>query len=405
MKPRLPVVVILCASFAGAVGIGWLFGLPELTALAVGSAAVALLCGSHLTWGPPVPRTEATASPRAVRRGEPARLELRLSNPSSSRTRPITLAGGFGPAGRGSIAIGAIAPQESTALAIEVPTAHRGVFGFGPLELRTSDPLRVWKRITSQPTTTLLVVHPRVHTLPGLFHRGTDQLGTGRPAAAIQRGPDAEVDLAGLRPYVPGDDLRRIHWRTSARRNQPHVVQVEPPLGPAPVVVLVDTRAGSCGSERFELTVEAAASICAAAIDGGMPVRLTTTGGTGAHYPATPSGLSDALDLLAALGQGQAGDPRTQLRQLDASTRSVFVCTGDPAVARDPAVTRDARVVCWDGSAALGAALGAGVGAGVDAGIGAGVDAGIGAGVGEAIRSGVTDGTRGVARGVERGEQ
>ncbi len=353
MTPRLRVVVLFACSIVAAIGLGWLFGLPELSALAVAGAAVAALCGAHLAWGPSLPGTDASVSPRSVGRGDPAHLELHLSNPTGSRSRPVRIAGGFGPAGKGSVAIGGIEPQRSTALAIEIPTERRGVFGFGPLELRSADPLRMWNRVTSRPIAAILVVQPLVHPLPGLFGQGPDRIGSGRPTAAMHRGPDAEVDLAGLRPYVPGDDLRRIHWRTSARRNQPHVVQVEPPLGPAEVVVLVDTRTAACGPQRFEYAVEASASICAAAIRSGRPVHLTTTAGTGADHPATPEGLAQALEDLARVGQHPVGDPRTRLRRIGAGAHSMFVCTGDPAVADDPEVTTGAAVVCWDGSVPL----------------------------------------------------
>jgi uncharacterized protein (DUF58 family) len=161
------------------------------------------------------------------------------------------------------------------------------------------------------------------------------------------------VDLVGLRPYVPGDDLRRIHWRTSARHNEPHVVQVEPPVGPASVVIVVDTRVDFCDPDRFELVVEAAASICSAANAAGRPIRILTTAGTDARFVATTEGLADLLDALARVAQGHDKDLGPVLAGLDAPDTQLVICTGNPGVADDPAIASDTLVVFWDGTTPL----------------------------------------------------
>jgi uncharacterized protein (DUF58 family) len=263
------------------------------------------------------------------------------------------VSGGFGTAGNRSVAVAGLRTQQATSATIDLPTTQRGVVHFGPLQLNATDPLQVWKRTSSRSLDTILVVRPRVHPLPGLFNGSGIRVGAGRPTAALRGGPDAEVDLVGLRPYVPGDDLRRIHWRTSARHNEPHVVQVEPPVGPASVVVVVDTRSGFCDPDRFELVVEAAASICSAANAAGRAVRIATAAGTGTRFAATPAGLSDALDALARVEQGHAPDLGSVLARLDAPDTQVVVCTGDPGVAGDPAMTAGTLVVCWDGTTPL----------------------------------------------------
>lgn len=353
MKPRFGILLGLYGCVLGAITLGWLFGLPELTALSVAAGALGLLCLFHLLLGPPLPRVDADVTPRAVQRGEPARLELHFTNSESARTRPIRVSGRFGTAGNGSVAVAGLRTRSATSITIDLPTPHRGVVQFGPLELDASDPLQVWKRTSSRSLDTMLIVRPRVHPLPGLFDGGGVRVGAGRPTAALRGGPDAEVDLVGLRPYVPGDDVRRIHWRTSARRNEPHVVQVEPPVGPASVVVVVDARSGFCDPERFELVVETAASICAAANAAGRLVRIVTTAGADTRFSATPTGLSDALDALARIRQGHTPALGSVLAGLDAPDTHVVICTGNPSVAGDTAITTGSLVVCWDGSTPL----------------------------------------------------
>lgn len=337
---------------------GWLFGLPELTALSVALGTVGLTSLLHLVAGPPVPRLDATVAPPAVTRGDTARLTLRFACTGPSRSRPVRVSGTFGTAGRGSVAVGALPVGHPMQVTMDLPTPHRGVVRFGPLHMHASDPLLVWKRTTSRSLDVVLVIRPRVHPLPGLFGRGGVRVGEGDPTAAVRGGPDAEVDLVGLRPYVPGDDVRRIHWRTSARRNEPHVVEVEPPVGPSSVVVIVDTRAGSCDPDRFELVVEAAASICSAACDAGRPLKLATTAGTESRFPATEQGLSDVLDSLARIEQGNTPGPGPLLDRIDAPATQVVICTGSPEVMHDPTMAEGPLLVCWDGSAPLKDAIG-----------------------------------------------
>lgn len=357
MRPRFGTLMGFCGCVLGAITLGWMFGLPELTALSVAVGAAGLLCLLHLLLGPPPPLLDANVSPRAVPRGDTARLELHFVNSGNAPTRPVRISGRVGPAGRASVAIAALQPRSATSITIEVPTPYRGVVRFGPLQLEASDPLQIWKRTSSQLLDTTLVVHPRVHPLPQLFKAGGVRVHEGGPTAALRGGPDAEVDLVGLRPYVPGDDVRRIHWRTSARRNEPHVVQVEPPTGPASVVVVVDTRSESCDPDRFELVVESAASVCAAAISAGRPVRIATTAGGDTRFSADPRGLSDALDELARVGQGHTPHLGAVLAGFDASEVQVVVCTGNPKVADDPEITAGSLLMCWDGITPLSDAI------------------------------------------------
>lgn len=354
MRPRPGTLAAVCASTVGSITLGWLFGLPELTALAVAGATVALLCLAQLHRGPAVPEVDATVTPPVTTRGLAARLTLRFSNTAGTQSRPVRISGRLGGAGTVSLAVGPLPPAGSTTVEFTVATPRRGVFRFGTVDVHSTDPLRLWRRETSQPLGALLVVRPRIHPLAGYFGGGGMRVGAGEPTATLQGGSEADVDLVGLRPYVPGDDLRRIHWRTSARRNEPHVVQVEPPASPAPVIVVLDTRATACGPERFEFAVEAAASICSAAVDAGRPFRLTTTAEDARRSSGTSTRLGDALDMLSALGQGHAGDVASVLLGTDRSDAHVVVCSGDPTVVSDAAVVAaGATVICWDGSTPL----------------------------------------------------
>jgi uncharacterized protein (DUF58 family) len=136
-----------------------------------------------------------------------------------------------------------------------------------------------------------------------------------------------EDELIGLRPYLRGDDLRLIHWRTSARRNHPHVVQVEPPARSAAVVVLVDTRAEGQEAAEFERAVEAAASIVVHFARDGHPVRLLTADGWDSG-PTEPAAAGDVLDALSAVDRRHGTRLDRALRAAGAGdTAAVVLCT------------------------------------------------------------------------------
>lgn len=98
---------------------------------------------------------------------------------------------------------------------------RRGVFSLGPWELRLGEPFGILRvhQLYRQPQE--ILVYPPLATLPEhiLPHHGA--LGDHRP---INQPLQAEtIASTSVRSYVPGDPLRHIHWRTSARRGEPFV--------------------------------------------------------------------------------------------------------------------------------------------------------------------------------------
>jgi uncharacterized protein (DUF58 family) len=141
-------------------------------------------------------------------------------------------------------------------------------------------------------------VVPRVLPVRGLpsgvrrGHVGADE--------RVERGG---TDLVGLREYVPGDDLRRLHWATSAKTGVLMVREDADPARPH-LAVLLDDRVGSHPDEEgFEDAVETAASLLTAAVAGGHPVRLmSASGGVDLEVPA---GMLEDDTTLAALADIQ----------------------------------------------------------------------------------------------------
>ena len=160
------------------------------------------------------------------------------------------------------------------------------------------------------------------------------------------------MDLRALRPYVPGDELRHLHWKATARTGQLMVREYVDPAQPWCVVVL-DTRRDVLDADAFEAAVEIVASVLWAAAEQDRPVRLATTGGLVLDVRSGTTGLRAAADQLCLVAQ----DTATALDLATVGARlgdGWFVHVGGPpgeAVAVQAA--RYAEAIAFDVSAAF----------------------------------------------------
>ena len=222
-----------------------------------------------------------------------------------------------------------LAPGKAVEAEYEIPTRRRGVVEVGPLRLRRVGVagLAVAEGVVGG--TVPVHVLPRVLPVRGLppgvrrGHVGADE--------RVERGG---TDLMALREYIPGDDLRRVHWATSARTGTLMVREDADPARPY-LTVLLDDRDGSYTGDGFEDAVEAAASLVNTVIEAGHPVRLLSVAGQlDLDVPAAPPGMlaPGADELLRALAEvksarGSDDVPPVPVRDLDV----VVVATGGRA--------------------------------------------------------------------------
>lgn len=138
---------------------------------------------------------------------------------------------------------------------------HRGRFEAGPLEIRLRDPFGIASRPRRFGDTDEVIVYPPVWRLEAGVPLGGSMAtgGEGRPRPLA--GGD---ELANVRDYVRGDDLRKVHWRSTAHRGKLMIRQDESPQNPQATVVLDvrrDAHHGVGAASSFELAVSAAASV------------------------------------------------------------------------------------------------------------------------------------------------
>ena len=157
---------------------------------------------------------------------------------------------------------------------------RRGRFRTGPLTVRATDPFQLVKLDRRFSATSGIQITPRIVPLPMIRTvSGSGSTGDALPQKAGVIGSDDVL----VREYHPGDDVRRIHWRTTARRGELFVRREEQAWDPT-ATVIIDSRtsahAGRGRGSSFEWAVSAAASIALHFVDAGFRVDLFDAGGS-----------------------------------------------------------------------------------------------------------------------------
>src|SRR5215207_4514861 len=155
-----------------------------------------------------------------------------------------------------------------------IPTERRGVVPVGPARTVRADPIGLMRREIVWSETAELHVHPRTVPIAALstgFIRDLE----GSPTRDLTA---SDIAFHALREYVPGDDRRFIHWKSSAKTGTFMVRQFEETRR-SRLMVLLDLDARSYADEdEFELAVSAAASVGARAIRDSRSVSFVVSG-------------------------------------------------------------------------------------------------------------------------------
>ncbi|WP_220457951.1 MULTISPECIES: DUF58 domain-containing protein [unclassified Actinotalea] len=281
-RPTARGLVVLglgAASLGGglAAGYGGLVGLGLALLLLVAVAVVSVLLPAPLA-------IERSVEPERVPRLGAGAAVAHVTN--ASAWWPLGLTGWDRVGGtRVPVRVPQLRPGASVEVRSDVPTQRRGVLSVGPLVLDrrgVAGLARSRRTHGAQRTVTVLPRLLPVEAPPPGVRRGH--------VGADERVEHGGTDLVGIREYVPGDDLRRLHWATSARVGTLMVREDADPSQPH-LTVLLDDDAAAYAGDGFEEAVDVAASLVAGAVASGSPVRLLTTSGRLTHdVPAGPPG-------------------------------------------------------------------------------------------------------------------
>jgi uncharacterized protein (DUF58 family) len=176
---------------------------------------------------------------------------------------------------------------------------RRGSYQIGPLEMSFVDPFGLARISRTTAATTAFLVHPAVEHLamPREFGRNQSHAVSAIRQPTGIRGDD----FYALREYVPGDDLRKIHWPSTGKRDKFMIRQEEIPWQTRTSIVVDDRRSaheGTGGFSSFERSIDAAASLADLYQRSGYSYRLVGTEGERLSSGRGSDHLMRALDLL-----------------------------------------------------------------------------------------------------------
>jgi len=285
-----PLAWVLMALAVGFWIIGQIGGWAEFTFAAVVIAITVVLCALFLIGRTAYDVSLDLARTRVVV-GERAIGALKLANRGTRAILPSRVVLPVG-AGRGEFGIQRLAPGEEAEELFTIPTQKRGVVKVGPVSVVRGDPLGLFERAHRRDDPVDLFVHPRTILFDGQSLGYLRDL-EGLPATDLSRD---DVSFHALLEYQPGDDLRHVHWKSTARTGTLMMRQYEETRRSHFVIGLSRAASEYATPEDFELAISAAGSIGLRAIRDSQRVDVRVQG------RELPSGTGkQLLDSLSAV--------------------------------------------------------------------------------------------------------
>jgi uncharacterized protein (DUF58 family) len=194
------------------------------------------------------------------------RLELYLAPPEG-----LAVAAGPNPVGLRAV------PRRTRDVDLRLRCERWGGFAVGELFLRARDPLGFFVYEQRRELRRPLKVYPRPEQLRRLLPPWETQVFAGNQVSRVK---GEGIEFADLRPFVPGDRVRRINWRASARRGELWVNEAHPERNTDVIVFLdsfTEVRIGAAGT--LDMAVRAAATLAGRYLERKDRVGLVSFGG------------------------------------------------------------------------------------------------------------------------------
>ncbi len=251
-------------------------------------------------------------STRVVRRGDPLPVSVRLENEGftpvpwlriTDHTFQTSDAESVKPVG-----LHVLGSFRSRVVTYELRAERRGCYRLGPLRATYGDIFGIFEAVADFEGRREIVVYPRFTPIVHLPLPLKEPFGHVRTR---QRAYEDPTELAELRPMRPGDNPKKIHWKTTARMGEPYVREHEL-KATADVIIVVDlnetVHAVDGADSTLEKAVEVAASVGHYCLNNGYRTRLVGWGAHSWDAPFRPdaSGFRQLMEVLARVEAGEA---------------------------------------------------------------------------------------------------
>jgi Protein of unknown function DUF58 len=246
--------------------LGW----EEFFFLGIALVAAVVVAGAF-AFGRSTYQVEIELTPRRVVAGERALGKMVVTNNGPKRLLPTRMELPVGN-GLAEFGIPTLQPNAEQEELFAVPTERRAVILAGPAVSVRGDQLGLVRRTVRWTSQLELFVHP-VTT-----HLAPSQAGLVRDleGQVSKKITDSDISFHALRAYVPGDDRRYVHWRTSARTGQLMVRQFEETRRSQLTIIHSTQSSYYADQDEFELSVSVTASIAAQVIRDGTQIDIVS---------------------------------------------------------------------------------------------------------------------------------
>ncbi|HEY9477661.1 MAG TPA: DUF58 domain-containing protein [Microbacteriaceae bacterium] len=254
-------------AFGFGYGLGWI----ELVAVAYAGSVLLAVAALYLFGRNAfavqldIPRTRVVV-------GESATGRLSVANPTRHRLLGVKAEVPIG-AGLVEIAMPSLSRGARFGHEFEIPTLRRGVLAVGPVRTVRADPIGLVRRELTWTDTAEVFVHPRTIGVPSTSTGFIHDL-EGNPTRDLT---NSDVSFHALREYVPGDERRYIHWKSTAKTGTYMVRQFEETRRSHLVIALSLANSDYADDDEFELAVSVAGSLGVRAIQDTRTVSVVAS--------------------------------------------------------------------------------------------------------------------------------
>jgi len=284
----------------------------ELFPLALAAVLFPFVAVAFVRWSRHRVGFRRTISPPRVFAGSTVRIEYSVHNSGRMSSPPLVLddAAAAGIGGAIQVSLPSLPPDKRGSITVERTVGRRGWYSIGPMRARVVDPFGLAEMTGTAGTESRLVVYPRVEML---HESSPPEPRSHGGRSHIHRLASSSQEFYAVREWQDGDDLRRIHWRSTARRGSLMIRQDE--IRPHPrATVLLDTRTE--GDDELEWMITFGASVLWELARQGYSLRLCTPD----VAPTSPRWGKEATDpllmALAGISRSRVPSAMRVVRQL-----------------------------------------------------------------------------------------
>ena len=322
-----PVGWKLLGTGVAAVAGGRVFGILELYVIGATAAIAVVMALAVRLVHPSRLSVRRRVSSAMVAVSEPLDVRLEVENRARLPSPTVRISEQVSGADDARVRVAPVPGGSAVDRSYRLHPARRGVLEIGPTLVEDGDALGLARRRRILRSRTRVIVHPPIEQLASLRLPVGGDLSLPVEFRRRSLGLTSE-EFDVLRPYTEGDDLRHIHWRSTARLDE-FVVRRFQPSRPGSMTVVIDTRPPGDAAAVQDRTTSVAASIVSAVLRSGDEARILTTDGRGTPLLAHRYDIGAALEFLATL---EGGRPTIETTTTDGASVVVAVTASGDAI-------------------------------------------------------------------------